>query len=101
MRYSFAISSSSGVPGALQATNGNPWEALALAIVLQAAFDYRALYALKLLGREQNRPPTEWQGNLTEIERFFHSRWFGKLTSLDGEYLLRMLREKVEQEVLG
>ena len=100
MRYSFAISSASGVPGALQAANGNPWEALALAIVLQAALDYRALYALKLLGREQNRPTTAWQGNLTEIERFFRSRWYETLTAANGEYILRQLRERVEREVL-
>lgn len=100
MRYSFALSSASGVPDALQAANGNPWEALAFAIVLQAALDYRALCALKLLGREQNRPATQWQGNLTEIERFFRGKWFATLTGLDGEYILRQLREDVEQEVL-
>lgn len=31
---------------------------------------------------------------LSEVERFFHSEWFGQLTSLDGEMLLRKIREE-------
>lgn len=100
MKYSFAIYSASAVPVALQVVDGNPWDALALAIVLQAAIDYRALYALKLLKREQDRPMTKWQGTMTEIERFFRSRWYEKLTAANGEYILQQLRKDVEQEVL-
>lgn len=100
MRYSFAISSASGVPDALQAANGNPWEALAFAIVAQAALDYQTLYAYAVLRQSRGSRKPE-QGGIEELERFFRGKWFAALAGLDGEYLLRHLREKVEQEVLG
>lgn len=101
MRYSFPMYSSSGAWASMRmAEAGDPWGALALAIVAQAALDYQAIYAYALL-REERDHHAHGLGGLVEIERFFHSRWFSKLTSLDGDYLLRLLREKVEQEVLG
>ena len=29
------------------------------------------------------------------LEKFFHSGWYGVLTSVDPDYLIRKLREKV------
>ncbi len=101
MTYSFALHSSSAASAAVRAAEetGDPWEALAMAIVAQAALDYQALYAYDVLRRQRN-PMQPYQGTLGELEIFFRSKWFAALTGLDGEYLQRLLRERVEREVL-
>ena len=57
----------------------NPDEELANAIVLQAVKDYRL---------------TDDEAELAEIERFFRSGWFGVLSKVDPEYLIRNLRKE-------
>ena len=57
----------------------NPYENLANAIVLQAVKDYRL---------------TDDEAELAEIESFFRSDWFGVLTDVDPEYLIRRLRKE-------
>ena len=57
----------------------NPNEELANAIVLQAVKDYRL---------------TDDEAELAEIERFFRSGWFGVLSKVDPEYLIRNLRKE-------
>ena len=57
----------------------NPYENLANAIILQAAKDYR------LADDEQQ---------LQEIERFFRSSWFGVLSKVDPEFLIKELRKE-------
>ena len=57
----------------------NPYEELANAIVLQAVKDYRL---------------TDDEAELAEIERFFRSGWFGVLSKVDSEYLIRNLRKE-------
>lgn len=57
----------------------NPYENLANAIVLQAVKDYRL---------------TDDEAELAEIERFFRSGWFGVLSKVDPEYLIRNLRKE-------
>ena len=57
----------------------NPYEELANAIVLQAVKDYRL---------------TDDEAELAEIERFFRSGWFGVLSKVDPEYLIRNLRKE-------
>ena len=61
-----------------------PCEALANAIIVQAANDYRLALHRKDLVRT------------FEVEHFFRSRWFGQLTSVDPEYLLGRLRKEHE-----
>jgi hypothetical protein len=69
----------------------DPYENLANAIVAQAARDY--LTALKRL---KKNPETRWRWmKPCELEKFFHSGWYGVLTSVDPDYLIRKLREKV------
>ena len=63
----------------------SPYEELANAIVLQAAKDYRQ--ALK-------KGHCQIQAG---IERFFRSGWFGELTSLNAEYLIRRVNEEVQR----
>ena len=60
----------------------NPYEELANAIVLQAVKDYRL---------------TDDEAELVEIERFFRSDWFGVLTDVDPEYLIRRLRKEKDK----
>ena len=57
----------------------NPYEELANAIILQAVKDYRL---------------TDDERELQEIERFFRSGWFGVLSKVDPEYLIRQLRKE-------
>ncbi len=57
----------------------NPYENLANAIILQAVKDYRL---------------TDDEQELQEIERFFRSGWFGVLSKVDPEYLIRHLRKE-------
>ena len=66
------------------------WEDLANAIILQAVEDYR-------LARKVLRRRPEWQPALRmqrDTTRFFQSRWFARLTDMDGASLLKGLREE-------
>jgi hypothetical protein len=69
----------------------DPYENLANAIVAQAARDY--LTALRRLKKNpENRTAMD---EAMRLENFFHSGWYGVLTSVDPDYLIRKLREKV------
>lgn len=57
----------------------NPYENLANAIILQAAKDYRL---------------TDDEQQFQEIERFFRSGWFGALSKVDPEFLIKELRKE-------
>ena len=57
----------------------DPYENLANAIILQAVKDYQL---------------TDDEQELAEIERFFRSGWFGVLSKVDPEYLIRQLRKE-------
>lgn len=71
----------------------NWWDELAIAIVRQAANDYLALgkgpIYCDLSGARIND---------VEIEQFFRSEWFVHLTSVDGSYIFRKLKEERERE---
>lgn len=68
----------------------DPYEALANAIILQAAKDYRAAR------KKQKYYPKNKDAKLMveDLEKFFRSDWFAALTSIDGELLLRKLQEE-------
>ena len=68
------------------------YEKLANAIVLQAVKDYRK--ALKRVARH----PKDRDGLAmkNECERFFRSGWFGVLTGIDPEMLMRKLQMEVQ-----
>lgn len=63
---------------------GDGYRALADAIIVQAAKDYRK--ALR----------DDARGMCREIERFFRSEWFRLLTVINPEMLIRKLREEVK-----
>jgi hypothetical protein len=69
-----------------------PYENLANAIVLQAVKDYRT--ALKRVARR----PKDRDGLAAknECERFFRSDWFGVLTEISPEMLIRKLQMEAQ-----
>ena len=69
----------------------DPYENLANAIIAQAAKDYMS--ALKRL--KKNPANRMAMDEVMRLEKFFHSGWYGILTSVDPDYLIRKLREKV------
>lgn len=72
----------------------DPYQALANAIVEQAAIDY--YYVLKYhIAHPHNR---KLERIIKNIEQFFHSDWFEILTNSDGGYLLREIRRMVMSE---
>ena len=65
---------------------------LANAIILQAVKDYRdALKTLKNYPNSIDANKEKFDG-----ERFFHSKWFSDITSIDGNMILKKLREEVK-----
>ena len=70
----------------------DPYENLAQAIVLNAVKDYRkALHRLK--HHPKSAPAIKMK---VECEQFFLSGWFCELCTLDGEELIRKLKEETE-----
>jgi len=69
----------------------NPYKELTNAIIVQAVKDYRT--ALNQLSLNPNDKAAQREKN--SIERFFRSDWFSILTDLDGDLLLKKLKEEV------
>lgn len=67
------------------------YQNLANAIVKQAAKDW--LGAMKRLKKKPGNKIA--QETRDECERFFRSGWFEQLTGVDGEFLLRKLKEEL------
>lgn len=71
-------------------SRGNPYENLADAIILAAVEDYR-----EALRRFSGNPDSKAaKAEVDETERFFRSGWYCVLTSVEGEYLIRKIREE-------
>ena len=71
----------------------DPYQELANAIVMQAVKDYR----IALLHSKKRPDNNGYKIEVASLERFFHSGWFGELTSLDAEYLIRRVNEEVQR----
>ena len=67
-----------------------PHENLANAIVLQAVKDWRS--AVRTLKKRPRYDPAKQMRN--ECEEFFRSEWFTVLTNVDGNAILRKLRQE-------
>ena len=67
------------------------WQALANAIVEQAAKDYVKVLKRLVLAPKNDSLFREKK----ELECFFHSSWYEVLTDVDPDYLLDRLRRKV------
>jgi hypothetical protein len=68
------------------------WEDLIQAMVAQAAVDY--VKARAILGRKRRRKRGGIAERIGEVEGFFRSRWFEDLTGMDGEEMIRRLKEE-------
>ena len=66
------------------------WQALANAVILQAAEDYREV-CRKLRRRPYRRDAAEKR---LELESFCTSRWFRTLSEADGRALLEKIRKE-------
>lgn len=75
-------------------TNAN-WERLANAIVLSAVRDFRTGYKRFL----RNPNSKEAAGEVASSVRFFTSDYYKSLTSVDGGFLVRKLKEEVEEKI--
>ena len=65
-------------------------QALANAIIIQAAKDYKS--ALRILKRHPNSQTA--MDEAIELEQFFHSSWYGVLTQINPVYLINRLRKE-------
>lgn len=72
-------------------SNLNPYQELANAIVVLAAKDYTA--AVKKLDRGRKNEAA--QRTKDECLHFFRSAWFGRLTEIDPEFLIKKLNSEV------
>ncbi|MBR2258224.1 MAG: hypothetical protein IJ899_13010 [Blautia sp.] len=70
------------------------YENLANAIIISAVEDYKAAL-LRLKRKPDSNGAKE---DVNRLEKFFHSEWYELLTDLDAGYLLRKVREMVEEE---
>lgn len=70
---------------------GNPYERLASAIIVQASVDYRS-YLKKSKGDPSN---CDARIQVEEVEKFFLSSWFGVLTTLNGEQVMIRIKNEI------
>lgn len=70
----------------------DPYRRLAEAIVLATVNEYRK--ALKRLCKYPK--DTAAIAEKDNCEKFFHSNWYGMLTRVDGDLLIRKLQEEVQ-----
>lgn len=93
----------------------DPYEALANAVIVQAAKDYR--HARKELSRLLKHEPvkksaedegirwkkwntrkTDVENELSDLKKFFYSKWFMVLSKTDGPALYERLREEADAD---
>lgn len=72
------------------------YEALANAIIIQAAKDFKAAY--KRMKRFPN--DARVQDEVREITKFFCSQWFERLSDADGPTLLRKIKDEIDSGVV-
>lgn len=71
----------------------NPYEHLIEAIIVQAVEDYR-----KALRGKTYEGQSSAEEIVKECEDFFRSDWYSDLTKVNGEMLIRKLREEYKNE---
>jgi hypothetical protein len=72
------------------------YEALANAIIIQAAKDFRAAY--KRMKRFPN--DARAQDEVREITKFFCSPWFVMLSDVDGPTLLKKMKDEIDSGIV-
>lgn len=76
------------------------FEDLANAIIILAAEDYRQAYREANINTGSESVRRDARKEARKIERFFRSDWYNKLTSVDGEYMIKTLRKQALEELL-
>ena len=66
------------------------YQALANAIIIQAAKDYKRV--LRVIKKHPGSQAA--MDEAKKLERFFHSRWYGVLTEVNPDYLMRQIQRK-------
>lgn len=69
------------------------YENLANAIVLSAVDDYKAA----LIRKKRNPDSASAAEDVKRLEKFFYSEWYEVLTDLDPSYLIRKMKEMIEE----
>ena len=78
-----------------------PYRKLSNAIIIRAVDDYRR--SLKRLNSLLKKPEVnsrliaKTEREIDEIEEFFRSEWYGIMTDISGEDVIRKIRKEVEQ----
>lgn len=73
------------------------YENLANAIILSAVGDYK-----RALIRQRRHPESESaRRDVEELEKFFFSEWYELLTNLDPSYLIRKMKETINEKFRG
>ena len=70
------------------------YENLANAIVISAAEDYKSA----LIRLKKNPESRSAAADVQQLEKFFWSEWYEALTDLDSSYLIRKMRELVDEQ---
>lgn len=76
----------------MRKTKLDPYQELANAVIVLAAKDYR--HALRI--QRRNPRSAAAQSQIDSLERFFRSDWYKVLTDVDGEMLIKRMREERE-----
>lgn len=76
--------------------NYDPYEEIANAIIIQASSDYKKAYKRSLKKGEND---AQSNAELAELEEFFCSYLYKKLTYVDGEALMERLKKEVEKGI--
>ena len=66
------------------------YQALANAIIIQAAKDYKRV--LRVIKKHPGSQAA--MDEAKKLERFFHSRWYGVLTEVNPDYLIRQIQRE-------
>ena len=79
------------LPGGVSCSMEECYENLVAAIVKQAVRDYERIL-LQLFSRPTGEKQVRLNMEKVELEVFFHSAWYGTLTDIDGDRLIRTVR---------
>lgn len=70
------------------------YENLANAIVLSAVNDYKSA----LIRQKRNPDSVSAAEDVKHLEKFFYSDWYEMLTNLDASYLIRKMKEMIDNK---
>lgn len=79
------------LPGGVSSSMEECYENLVAAIVKQAVRDYERIL-VQLFSRPAGEKQIRLNMEKVELEVFFHSAWYGTLTDIDGDRLIRTVR---------